>query len=233
MKIPTQLPAGAILAPILLTLLATSSSAQARERERAAPSATPATIPSSAPDASGLFAPLGIAFDAPVASVLYDEPGDGRLWALGASWKASFGAEGVVYYPRVGADEPRRLPHALSPESVTIGGQPVAFERSAHATRDGDRVEIRRGAFTERYDLGPDVIEQSFVFDSLPRSGGLRLCIPVASDLDVVETEAGLEFRSDRGRIEYSHAGVVDATGKRPKGGSRIASGAITIEGGA
>ncbi len=203
MKTLFSIPAGAILAPAFLALLATPSAAQSP--------------------------PPGILRANPSTRVLHDEPGDGRSWALGASWKASFGAEGAIYYPRVGAGEARRLPHALSPDRVTIGGEAIEFERTVQAVRSGDRVEMDRGAFVERYDLAPDTIEQSFVFESLPRAGELVLRIPVASELEAVETDAGLEFRSERGRITYSRAVTVDARGVRTSAATRIEDGAITI----
>lgn len=222
MKLNLLFPAGAILAPVLLTLIGTSASAGPSADRTVATAA--AAAPRGAPD-----------FDvtAPWTGVLHDEPGDGRQWSMGATWKASFGPEGATYYPRAGSTEVRRLPHALSPDRVTIGGESIAFDRVAMPQRSGDRVELRRVAFTERYDLRPETIEQSFVFDALPRAGELELTIPVASELDAVETADGLEFRSDRGRITYSRAVVVDALGRRTPVGTRLVDGAISIRIGA
>ena len=39
--------------------------------------------------------------------VLYDTPGDGRLWARGAGYKASFGADGAIYFPFLGSRAPQ------------------------------------------------------------------------------------------------------------------------------
>jgi hypothetical protein len=202
---------GAILAPAFIALLCSHSVAQSRA------------------EAQPVDAPAAIMNQDPWSGVLYDEPGDGRLWAVGASWKASFGADGVVYFPRTGASEARRLPHALSPDLVTIGGESLPFERTVQSVRIGDRVELHRGTFTERYDLASESVEQSFVFESLPRAGDLVLRIPIASDLVAVETDAGLEFRSDNGRIQYSRAIAVDARGHRTSAATRIEDGAITI----
>src|SRR4051812_14437749 len=110
MKSSTRSRAGALVAPVFLALLASHVLARA-------PVNDPTTVPvTSAPT----FTPAAPDFGDPWHDVLYDEPGDGRLWARGETWKASFGSDGATYFPRVGPAEPRRLPHALSPDRVTI-----------------------------------------------------------------------------------------------------------------
>ncbi len=163
------------------------------------------------------------------ARVYLDRPGDGALWARGRRWKASFDDSGATYYAGFGARQPRSLPHALSPDSVTIGGEPLDFARVSTPEVFGERVELDRGAFVEAYELDVDSIEQLFVFDSLPRGGDLVVTIPVASELDGVETDAGLEFRGELGRVTYSRAIAIDADGKRVSAPTRFVDGAIQI----
>jgi len=159
----------------------------------------------------------------------YDEPGDGNVWARGTDYKASFGVDGVFYYPRLGPNAPRNVPHALSPEVVTIGGEPIPFARAATATRAGDRVELDRGAFVEAYDFTPASIEQTFVFQTLPRAGDIVVHIPIASEFEGRSTEQGLEFRGEHATITYSRAIVVDAAGKRAVARTELESGSIVI----
>lgn len=161
--------------------------------------------------------------------VLYDEPGDGTLWALGAKYKASFGRDGATFIPAFGAHAPKNYPHALSPDRVTIGGQPLALETSS-AERIDDRVVLQRGAFLERYDLELDSMEQSFVFESLPGTGDLVLHILVASELEGIESESGLAFESDFGTLTYSRAIAIDAQGRRFDAPTHLVDGAIRIE---
>jgi hypothetical protein len=244
MKTSTLFTAGALLAPMFLASFEVRAQARPSAGDVAIPRAGPAVPTRTQEDAShdaiaasralpeSPAVPTTIAADLD-AQVLYDEPGDGRLWARGASWKASFGSEGAVYFPRVGPDEPRSLPHSLSPDSVTIGEVPVAFDRASAFARSGDRVTCDRGAFIEAYDLVPGSVEQSFVFDVLPRSGDLVLHIPVSSELEAVETDSGLEFRSAQGRVGYSRAVAVDARGRRTPVATRIEDGAITLRVGA
>ncbi|MBL8857985.1 MAG: hypothetical protein JNL28_05745 [Planctomycetes bacterium] len=165
--------------------------------------------------------------------VLYDEPGDGRIWARGARYKASFGAEGARYIASFGPRQPSSAPHVLSPDSVTSGGELVAFDSCVNASRTGDRVQFDRGAFVEIYELAPDSMEQLFVFDALPTRADLVLHIPIASDLEGVETDAGLEFRGKFGHIAYSRAVAIDRNGRRAVAATHLEDGAITIRVGA
>ena len=211
-----RLHAGASAAPVfLLALLAFGPQAHASP---------------SGPDGARAGDPVPPFVPTPESdAVLYDEPGDGRLWALGASWKASFGADGATYFPRVGADVQRSLPHTLSPESVTVGGEALVFAREVPATLAGDRVEMDRGSFVEAYELAPHSVEQLFVFDSLPNRGELVLRMPVGAELDTLETDDGIEFRSGPGRVTYSRAVAIDARGRRAAAATRVEDGAVVI----
>ena len=47
--------------------------------------------------------------------VYYAAPGDGRVWARGAAYKASFGVDGVQFIPFLGSSAPKDYPvHILS-----------------------------------------------------------------------------------------------------------------------
>ena len=161
--------------------------------------------------------------------VYYDRPGDGALWARGGSYKVSFDAAGATYYPRFGSRQEHNLPHRLSPDTVTVGGEPMLLAGSSTPVRAGDRVEIDRRAFVEAYELAPRTLEQLFVFPSLPRAGDLVVHIPVASELDVAEEADGLRFQGDNGSVHYSRAIAVDAAGKRIAASTRFEDGAIVI----
>lgn len=163
-------------------------------------------------------------------SVMYYATQGGSLWARGANYKVSFDTAGATYIPAFGKRQPHNVPHALSPDLVTLGGELLAFEHAAPVVRDGDHVDLDRGAFVESYDLTPQALEQSFVFSSLPRTGDLVLRIPVASELEASESGAGLEFRGAFGRVVYGRATAVDARGRRQAVRTTLEDGAIELE---
>jgi hypothetical protein len=144
----------------------------------------------------------------------YDEPGDGSLWVRGANFKTSFDVDGATYYPLFGRRQQHHLPHALSPDSVTIGGAPVSFERASPAVRAGDRVELDRGSFVEAYDFTANSLEQTFVFATRPGPGELVVHIPIASSLERSECADGFEFRGEHGAVRYGRATAIDARGR-------------------
>src|SRR5690606_20321402 len=96
----------------------------------------------------------------------FDTPGDGRIWAVGATFKASFGPDGFVYVPFFGSDAPRNYPVKFALRAVRVGGESVPFAATANATRDARRVTFDRGPVREIYDLDVDSVEQTFVVDS-------------------------------------------------------------------
>jgi len=165
--------------------------------------------------------------------VYFDAPGDGALWARGESWKMSFGAEGATYVPRFVSREETSLPHRLSPDLVTVGEGPLAFERAVTAVRSGNRVEFDRGAFVEAYELEPRSLEQSFVFASLPRAGDLVLRIPITRELpaeiQAFEDAGGVALGNELGSVHYSRAVATDAAGERIDASTRIEDGSIVI----
>ena len=146
--------------------------------------------------------------------VYYDEPGDGRIWAIGTTWKASFGADGFVYVPFFGSDAPRNFPVQFQLCSVRIGGHelPLAAAAPVHG---GDRVTFARGAVTERYDLALEHVEQTFVIDS-ELAGDVDVELLVTSELVEDPSRTGLQFGNELGWVSYGDAHVVDAAGAVP-----------------
>jgi hypothetical protein len=177
-------------------------------------------------------APVPSGFRIDHSRMHYDTPGDGSLWARGASYKASFDAAGATCFPLFGGHQPRHLPLALSPNIVSRGGVPLPIADAATPLRADDRVEIDRGSFVERYVLATQSLEQAFVFPSLVGTGDLVLRIPIApaeETTHVVATRAGLEIRSDLGQVSYGRAVAIDGSGRRADADTSFADGAITI----
>jgi hypothetical protein len=88
-------------------------------------------------------------------------------------------------------------------------------------------VQFARGAVLERYDVRPEGIEQSFVFDQLPPGqGDLVVQLALHTELRLVATDAaGLRFESaDVGGVSIGAVTGIDGKGLR-------ASGTITCDG--
>jgi len=193
------------------------------------------------PDAAPARPPKAIDPDAPIGGLrgidhsrtYFDAPGDGSLWVRGANYKTSFDQAGATYFPLFGSRQEKHYPHALSPDRVTIGGVPVAFERAPAAAHSGERVELDRGPFVEAYDFQPGSIEQTFVFPSLPGAGELVVHIPLASELSASECVEGFEFQGALGKVTYGRATAIDAAGRRFAAPTSLGSDGITIRVGA
>ena len=147
--------------------------------------------------------------------LLLDEPGDGRTWARGPRWKASFGPAGMTYLPFFGSDAPRNFSVQFDLSAVQLDGKPLALEDRVR-TRDGRQVTLERGALREVYHLTRDTVEQTFVFETLPRRGALELEIAIDTDLLPIEDgTGGLSFQNEFGQVHYSAPVAVDARGLR------------------
>ncbi len=150
-----------------------------------------------------------------LTEVLVSEPGDGRVWARGRDFRASFGAEGFTFLPVFGKQSPQEFPVAFQVRSATVGDQnlPLGVDR---VVRGEGQVRLDHSALDEVYHLSLDQVEQTFVFDTLPATGELVLDLAVATELAVLDRADGLYFvHPSFGHVAYGDAFVYDATGAR------------------
>lgn len=148
-------------------------------------------------------------------SVLFDEPGDGRIWALGQTYKASFGAEGTTYIPAFGSQAPQNFPIRFQFAALEVAGEPVPFEALAQPKHEGTRVAFARGILEERYDLGLESMEQSFVIDTRQLSGSLVLRMVVDTELLGQFDDQGIVFSNQFGSVNYSRAFAIQEDGAK------------------
>lgn len=147
-------------------------------------------------------------------AVYWSAAADGRTWAGGATYKASFGADGFTYVPFLGSKAPRNFPVQFTIAAVKAGGADVAFAREVAPVRTGDRIVFDRGAVREIYEVRARGIEQTFeVAGALP--GDVVVELAVASELTEDAASAGLQFVNALGGVDYGTAYVVDGTDKR------------------
>jgi hypothetical protein len=154
---------------------------------------------------------------------------DGTVWVRGREYKASFARDGVAYIPFLGSDAPRNYPLDLAVEAVSIAGVELAFRTDAAPSVDGSSVVFDRGSFQERYVLTPDGIEQTFVFDDLPRRGEIAITIDARSELSGRSDADGFRFENERGHVRYGRAFSIDARGDKQSIDSCLDAGRIEI----
>ncbi|MEM6673583.1 MAG: hypothetical protein AAF726_12125 [Planctomycetota bacterium] len=147
-------------------------------------------------------------------ALLIDEPGDGRTWARAATWKASFGPEGLAFTPFFGSDAPRNYPLSIDLARVTIDGEALPLAARAR-DRQKRAVTLDRGTLREVYHLDERHVEQTFVFDDLAARGEIVLDLDVETELTARPRGAGFSFDSDLGSVEYGGATAIDASGAR------------------
>lgn len=146
--------------------------------------------------------------------VVHDAPGDGRLWACGDRWKASFGAEGFTFVPFL-AGAPHNMPVHFRVVRAAVGSREITLAPDAAPRREGDRVTFARGELREVYDLSPAHVEQSFVIDTtLP--GDVVVDLDIATDLREDTRRPGLQFVCEFGEVDYGDAFVVRDGVKNP-----------------
>ncbi len=159
----------------------------------------------------------------------YDERDDGTVWAAGADYKVGFTADGVRYVPALGSQQQRNQPLSLSPVSMSVAGEPIRFERGVTPERVENRISFARGGCSERYDLQPLALEQSFEFQTLPARGELVVRIPVSTTMTGSSDSEGLTFLAENGRVTYSRAVAIDARGRRADAQTDLVDGEIVI----
>lgn len=148
-----------------------------------------------------------------VDQVLFDAPADGRIWALAAAYKASFGREGFTYIPFLGSDAPKNYPVHFVLRSLRVGGRDIAFASDVRAARADTRISFDRGSVREIYDLTTRHVEQTFVVDvGLP--GDIDIELDVVSELPEDAERAGLQFGNALGHVDYGTAYLVDGAVK-------------------
>ena len=147
--------------------------------------------------------------------VLYDAPDADTVHAAGATWKASFCADGMTYVPFLGSDAPRNYPVTFEVAEIRVGDRRVTLDGDATVRREGDRVLIDRGAVIEVYDCAPESVEQSFLFPFRAQSGEVVVTLDVRTDLEGRRDGIELEFDGPMGDVRYGAAFAFDEAGRR------------------
>lgn len=166
-----------------------------------------------------------------ISSVVgFDEPGDGRVWARGGDYKASFGPEGATFIPFLGSDAPRNFPVRFTLSAVRVAGRTLAIEREGLVERHDARVSIDRGSVDEVYDLSTSSLEQTIVVESLPERGALTVDVAFETELVASAVDGTIQFRNELGGVDYGRVTVLDARGARFETSAQIVDHALRID---
>ncbi len=142
----------------------------------------------------------------------------GTLCGGGPSYRAEFRGDGMSFIPAL-PDAPRTFSLRLTLEDLRRGAVAVQLLDAGPTRHDSSVVYARGPGVTERYDLGADGVEQSFVLESPPLGqGDLVVRLRVHTELRperLGDVSAGMRWLSpDWGGVEIGRAIAHDANGR-------------------
>lgn len=155
---------------------------------------------------------------------------DGALWGLGRAYSTRFDAAGPVFHP---ANRSARelVTVALTTTALGRGEQLLPVPPPALPVEQELSVRYDRGPWHERYDVRPDGLKQSFVFDEIPAgSGDLVVAVQVTTQLPLRSVDAGaVAFGDDRLQVRIDGVVGIDGNGHRATGSLAYANGTLSL----
>lgn len=155
---------------------------------------------------------------------------DGALWGLGRAYSTRFDAAGPVFHP---ANRTARelVAVTLATTALGRGEQLLPVPPPAPPVEQERVVRYDRGPWHERYDVRPDGLKQSFVFDQIPAgSGDLVVAIQVKTPLPLRSVDAGaVAFGDDQLQVRIDGVVGIDGAGRRTTGSLAYANGTLSL----
>ncbi|MCB9892154.1 MAG: hypothetical protein H6833_10940 [Planctomycetes bacterium] len=161
-----------------------------------------------------------------------------ELRGFGAQYRMNFDDHGFLYTPALGLAAPRSMGWRFELESVrrgetTLWRNELPLDVAVASSLDDTRARIARGPhITETYDVRPDGVKQSFVFDRPTGSGDLVVRGRVVSELRPTQSGDALE-------VDYTFAGIggvhlgqvigIDEAGTRATGSYTVGEGYLEM----
>ncbi len=159
----------------------------------------------------------------------------GGLHGGGERYDVRFDAAGMRFEPALGASIATTQRLGLSPIAVERGGEPVLALPSGAEPRQHDRTAVfaHSRAVRERFAVGVDGVELSWIFDERPAGHG-DLVVRYAVDTELAEPVA-----LPGGGLYFAHPGVggvtvgtvtgIDAAGRSVPGGLHYENGELSL----
>jgi len=155
------------------------------------------------------------------------------LWGVGDGYRVRFDEAGFEFTPALGDTAVRACPLTFRLESIGRGPDARTMNPASSRTPTFSdlRVEYDRGLAIERYDVGIDGMEQSFVFHQRPPGKG-DLVVRGRLATDMVVTAHGDGLRLEQPGLGGFHIGGVvafDSKGQRARGHVRLVDGVLEL----
>ena len=155
---------------------------------------------------------------------------DGALWGLGRAYSTRFDANGPVFHP-ANKTSHELVSVALFTTALGRGQSLLPVPPPEAPVEQGRTVRYVRGPWTEQYDVRPDGMKQSFVFDAIPDGDGdLVVAMQVKTQLPLRAADASTVTFGDE-QLEVRIAGVVgiDGQGRRTTGSLAYGNGTLSL----
>lgn len=148
-----------------------------------------------------------------LTGVLLDDAGTEQR-ALAPAYKLVSNANGVTFLPYLGPSE-IAAPVRTQLRSVRRGEREFPL-RTPDSRLSAGTLRIDHGCVEERWALGKDAAEQTFVCGDFAGTGDLVVTLELATELQAADDEHGLGFARDgRTLVRYGNLTVIDGRGRR------------------
>lgn len=155
---------------------------------------------------------------------------DGALWGLGRAYSARFDGDGPVFHP-ANKTAPELVRVTLTTTALGRGAELLPVPPPAPPVEQGRTVRYHRGPWTEQYDVRPDGLKQSFVFDAIPDGeGDLVVAVQVKTQLPLRASAADrVVFGDDQLGVRIDGVVGIDGRGRRTVGSIAYANGTLSL----
>ncbi|MCC6784325.1 MAG: hypothetical protein IT457_15895 [Planctomycetes bacterium] len=152
------------------------------------------------------------------------------LYGLGRDYTVRFQSDSVEFVPHL-PSAPVEQPLVLRTASFGRGTARLPAPAAQGPRESGRSVHYERHALTEVYEVRPDGLKQSFVFEQLPSGeGDLVVEVELESALPLDEADGdAVRFRNEHGEVRIAGVLGIDARGDTTPGSLAYADGVLSL----
>ncbi|MGE0145619.1 MAG: hypothetical protein AB7I19_20430, partial [Planctomycetota bacterium] len=152
------------------------------------------------------------------------------LFGLGRDYTARFHTDRIEYVPHL-STAPAERSLVLRTVSLGRGESRLDLPAATEAEQSGRSVRYERQALVELYEVRPDGLKQSFVFDTLPAGeGDLVVTVDIDSTLPLREVDGHtVRFGDEHGSVRIAGVLGIDARGDTARGSLSYDDGVLSL----